>query len=229
MTPPGGHAMTGQENAITAGFQLTSVACPGCGALVPVEGSDLAGLPGSGLGDIVAVAQELAHSGCPAYPGNPPHEPVYLLAGPALPRYEFSISTWTPEQMEVFKAKLDALMRSDVARRLAVRLLPPAKSLDDKAAALAAKNGSFSLHFDATQNPASPDYRPWTVILDGSEDQGWGGFTADEAIAFAAAELGRSSEDWASKIAADMGIPADQSMTPDQAAEFRARAAELGH
>jgi hypothetical protein len=119
--------MTGQENTITAGFQLTSIACPGCDAVVPVECGDLTGLPGSGLGDMVAVAQDLARGVCPAYPGNPPHGPVYLVAGPVLPRYEFSISTWTPEQMEVFKAKLDALMRSDVARRLAVRLLPPAK------------------------------------------------------------------------------------------------------
>lgn len=63
-------------------------------------------------------------------------------------------------------------------------------TLDDQAAAFAARHGSFSLHFDATANPASPDFRPWTVALDGREDDGWGGLTAGEAIAFAASELG---------------------------------------
>ena len=117
--------MSDQENTIVAGFKLTSVACPGCGTEVPVECSNPTGLPGTGLGDMVAVAQELARGACPAYPGNPPHGPVYLLAGPALPRYEFSFPNWTPEQVEVFKAKFDAVMRSDLARRLAV--LPSAK------------------------------------------------------------------------------------------------------
>jgi hypothetical protein len=60
--------------------------------------------------------------------------------------------------------------------------------LDAKAAAFAKQHGSFSLHFDATKNSASPDYAPWTLIPDGRDD-GWGGFTAAEAIDFAASEL----------------------------------------
>jgi hypothetical protein len=66
-------------------------------------------------------------------------------------------------------------------------------ALDDQAAAFARQHGSFSLHFDATRNPASPDYRPWTVILDGREDEGWGALTAGEAIDFAAEQPGKES------------------------------------
>lgn len=63
--------------------------------------------------------------------------------------------------------------------------------LNAKTAAFAQQHGSFALCFDATQNGASPDYRPWTLILDSDDDHGWGGFTAEEAIDFAAADLGR--------------------------------------
>jgi hypothetical protein len=61
------------------------------------------------------------------------------------------------------------------------------------AAAFAKARGSFSLHFDAAQNYVRPDDAPWTLILDGDGDGegalGWGGFTAEEAIEFASAEL----------------------------------------
>jgi hypothetical protein len=62
--------------------------------------------------------------------------------------------------------------------------------IDDKAGAFAEAHGSFCLHFDASQNPSSPDWRPWTLVLDGGEDRAWGGLTALEALDFAAAELG---------------------------------------
>ena len=69
-------------------------------------------------------------------------------------------------------------------------------SLDAKAAEFAATHGSFDLHFDASQNYVRPDDCPWTLILDGCEDNGWGGFTAAEAIDFAASELdGREGAD----------------------------------
>ena len=61
--------------------------------------------------------------------------------------------------------------------------------IDPAAAAFAKAHGSFSLFFDAGQNYVRPDDCPWTRILDGREDKGWGGFTAAEAIAFAASEL----------------------------------------
>jgi hypothetical protein len=66
--------------------------------------------------------------------------------------------------------------------------------IDETAARFAARHGSFALHFDATGNPASPDYRPWTLELDG--DRGaWGGFTAEEALDFAGSELAGQARD----------------------------------
>jgi hypothetical protein len=64
-------------------------------------------------------------------------------------------------------------------------------ALDDKAAAFAKEHGSFSLHFDAGQNYVRPDDCPWALLLDGRET-GWGGFMAEEALDFAAAELGKA-------------------------------------
>lgn len=66
--------------------------------------------------------------------------------------------------------------------------VPPPPGIDEKAARLAAGHGSFALCFDAAMNPASPDYRPWTLELDGGRGA-WGGFTAEEALDFAGAEL----------------------------------------
>lgn len=61
-------------------------------------------------------------------------------------------------------------------------------TIDEKAAQFAARYGTFALCFSATGNPASPDYRPWTLELD--NDRGaWGGLTAEEAIDFARSEL----------------------------------------
>lgn len=66
--------------------------------------------------------------------------------------------------------------------------------LDSKAPAFAGNHGSFSLLFDATQNYVRPDDCPWTLELDSEPDHGWGGFTAAEALDFAASELeGRAS------------------------------------
>lgn len=62
---------------------------------------------------------------------------------------------------------------------------------DGKAAAFAKEYGSSDLHFDAGQNYVRPDDAPWSLILDGDPDRAWGGFTAEEAIDFAAAELGK--------------------------------------
>jgi hypothetical protein len=67
-------------------------------------------------------------------------------------------------------------------------------SLDAKAAEFAAGHGSFALCFDAGRNYARPDDAPWTLELDPPVTRadgctGWGGFTAAEAIDFAAAEL----------------------------------------
>lgn len=44
-----------------------------------------------------------------------------------LPQIDFSVTDWTPEQEQAFKDKFEALMRSDLARRHAVRFLPPGK------------------------------------------------------------------------------------------------------
>ena len=76
------------------------------------------------------------------------------------------------------------------AERLAgERLRQPPRDLDNAAAAFAEEHGSFSLHFDASQNYVRPDDCPWALILDGDEGSGWGGFTAAEALEFAAREL----------------------------------------
>lgn len=62
--------------------------------------------------------------------------------------------------------------------------------LDSAAAAFAKAHGSFSLFFDASQNYVAPDDCPWTLELDDAEPgAGWGGFTAAEAISYAASEL----------------------------------------
>lgn len=65
----------------------------------------------------------------------------------------------------------------------------PASALDAKAAVFAKRHGSSALCFDASQNDASPDYRPWTLVLDGGECRSRGGFAATDAIEFASAEL----------------------------------------
>lgn len=61
-------------------------------------------------------------------------------------------------------------------------------TVDNRAAAFAKAHGSFSLHFNADQNYARPDDVPWSLELHGREVE-WGGYTAEEAIDFAAAEL----------------------------------------
>lgn len=62
--------------------------------------------------------------------------------------------------------------------------------IDAKAAAFAHQHGSFSLHFDAEQNYVRPDDAPWSLELHGREVE-WGGFTGEEALASAAADLGK--------------------------------------
>lgn len=71
---------------------------------------------------------------------------------------------------------------------------PAALSLDAKAAAFAKQHGSFSLSFDAAQNYVRPDDCPWTLELEppvvrADGCTGWMGFTAEEALDFAASEL----------------------------------------
>jgi len=67
-------------------------------------------------------------------------------------------------------------------------------AIDNKAAEFALKHGSFTLIFDASKNYVRPDDAPWTLELDplvirSDGCTGWGGFTAEEAIDFAASEL----------------------------------------
>lgn len=66
--------------------------------------------------------------------------------------------------------------------------------IDEKAPRFAARHGSFALCFDATMNPASPDYAPWTLELDGGRGA-WGGLSAEEALDFAASELDGQASD----------------------------------
>jgi hypothetical protein len=82
----------------------------------------------------------------------------------------------------------------------------PAPDLDTRATALAREHGSFSLHFDATQNDASPDYWPWTLARDG-EGGGWRGLTASEALELAAAELAQQPGDDAMSCACGRRLP----------------------
>lgn len=74
----------------------------------------------------------------------------------------------------------------------------PVPEVNSKAAAFAKEHGSFTLAFDAGQNYVRPDDAPWTLELDPPVERpdgctGWMGFTAEEAIEFAAAELGSGS------------------------------------
>jgi hypothetical protein len=67
-------------------------------------------------------------------------------------------------------------------------------SVDEKAAAFAAEHGSFSLLFDSGQGYIRPDDAPWTLELDppvirADGCTGWMGFTAGEALDFAASDL----------------------------------------
>ena len=63
--------------------------------------------------------------------------------------------------------------------------------IDDKAAEFAEKHGSFSLHFNADENMSSPDAHPWSLELHGYKTE-WGGFTAEEVIDFASADMSKS-------------------------------------
>lgn len=74
--------------------------------------------------------------------------------------------------------------------------------LDSTAAAFARGHGSFALSFDAGQNSASPDYRPWTLELG---DRSWGGLTAAEALESAVSDV----SDLASGPAGSFPRPAD--------------------
>lgn len=103
------------------------------------------------------------------------HQPLPFAAVP---------DAWTAEQIAEFRKAWDEAAASGLLARHQVRWLPPAQpSLDAKA------HGSFILHFDAAENSASPDYRPWTVTLDSDQRRNWGGLTAEEVIDFAAVEL----------------------------------------
>jgi hypothetical protein len=97
---------------------------------------------------------------------------------------------WTDEQIARFRKEWDEAFGGATLARHQIRLLPPGRQdLDAKAAAFAKAHGSFALLFDAGQNYVRPDDCPWTLQLDSDTDRGWGGFTAGEAIDFAAAEL----------------------------------------
>lgn len=77
---------------------------------------------------------------------------------------------------------------------LAAIVLPEVPlGIDETAAWFAARHGSFALHFDATGNPASPDYRPWTLELE--DGRAWGGFSAEEALDSARSGLGDRKHD----------------------------------
>lgn len=69
----------------------------------------------------------------------------------------------------------------------------PGQDINAKAAAFAKAHGSFALLFGAGQNYVRPDDAPWTLQLDSDQDHGWGGFTAIEALDFAAAELAEAA------------------------------------
>jgi len=99
--------------------------------------------------------------------------------------------SWTPEQMEKFRAEFGRAMAGSAP----YRWLPPSPAPDVNmmAQVLAHVHGSFSLHFDALMNPAAPDYAPWTLALDGG-DQAWGALTAEEAIGLAASELAAAAQ-----------------------------------
>ena len=73
-------------------------------------------------------------------------------------------------------------------------------NINTLAAEFVKKHGSFSLEFDAEQNYIKPDDCPWTVLVgEGAQlsdhtsvevyAHGYAGFTAEEALAFADAEL----------------------------------------
>lgn len=62
--------------------------------------------------------------------------------------------------------------------------------------AFAKAHGPFILHFNAAANYVRPDDAPWTLELDPPVTRadgatGWMGFTAAEAIGFAADDLAR--------------------------------------
>ena len=96
----------------------------------------------------------------------------------------------TPKQIEELQAAFNA-MTGDPAWKHKVVWLPPNRDINTRAAAFAKQHGSFALLFDAGQNYVKPDDAPWAVQLDNQPDQGWAGFTAEEAIENAASELAR--------------------------------------
>jgi hypothetical protein len=61
--------------------------------------------------------------------------------------------------------------------------------VNDAALAFATRFGSFCLYFDATQNHASPDFSPWTLVVDDRDDLSWGSLTAEAAVELASAEM----------------------------------------
>lgn len=72
--------------------------------------------------------------------------------------------------------------------------VPVSAEINAKAAAFAREHGSFTLSFDASMNYAKVDDAPWTLELDPPVKRddgctGWMGFTAEEALDFAASEL----------------------------------------
>jgi hypothetical protein len=99
----------------------------------------------------------------------------------------------TGAQVREFEEALRALSGDQAWKKHKVTVLPPQRDLDSAAARFAREHGSFSLHFDATQNYVAPDDCPWTLLLDSSED-GWGGFTAMEALEFAESSLGQETD-----------------------------------
>jgi hypothetical protein len=69
-------------------------------------------------------------------------------------------------------------------------IVPLGKPIDinEKAAQFAAQHGSFALYFNTTGNPFNPDYRPWTLELDGDRGN-YGGLTASDAIDAASSDV----------------------------------------
>lgn len=68
-------------------------------------------------------------------------------------------------------------------------------AFEEKAQKFMEQWGPFSLSFNTDISSMSPDYRPWTLQLDRQDTKhgAWGGFTAEEAIDFADADLSAKS------------------------------------
>lgn len=103
----------------------------------------------------------------------------------------FALPDLTDDQVREIQEAFDAAVVVPGLKHKFV-VLPWSDSVNNKAAAFAKTHGSFSLWYEATENPAHPDALPWTLTLDTEDDEiGWGGLTAEETVDFAASELAK--------------------------------------